>query len=229
MSGSITAGSESDASKKPLLLFIEGPKGAGKSTLVDNLCKLLVSGITEEHVTVERFRHARPAPEVFADPIARNLSFASQRALFCAGLRGRTGPSIVVCDRWNHSAIAAAEYLFDTNDGMREAYILSTVEAERRSTGDWMNGDLSGRRLSLILSRSEGDLQSIAEAREVPRTAEDKHAADWYRRYDPKPYDHGPMHKLNVDLYSPAALAAIAAQYALDAAGITHFINMEPR
>lgn len=215
-------------SEKSLLLFVEGPKGAGKSTLVDNLCKLLVSGITEEHVTVERFRHARPAPDVFADPIARNLSFASQRALFCAGLRGRRGPTIVVCDRWNHSALAAADYLASIND-RRAKYIIDTVDAERQSTGDVFEDDLFGRRLTLILSRGDRDLASIAEAREVPLTSEDKYAADWYRRYEPRPLEHGPMHTLNVDLYSPAALAARAAQCALNYLRFKHFVDVGPR
>lgn len=215
-------------SEKSLLLFVEGPKGAGKSTLVDNLCKLLVSGITEEDVTVERFRHARPAPDVFADPIARNLSFASQRALFCAGLRGRRGPTIVVCDRWNHSALAAADYLASIRDG-RAKYIIDTVDAERQSTGDRFYGDLSERRLTLILSRCDGGLANIAEARELTLTSEDKYAADWYRRYEPQPYDHGPMHALNVDTYSTAALAARAAQIALNHLGFKHFLNMRPQ
>lgn len=213
---------------KPLLLFIEGPKGTGKSTLVENLCKLLVAGVTDESISVERFRHARPAPEVFGDPIARNMAFSSQRAVFCAGLRGRQGPTIVVCDRWNHSAYAAIEYLHSVRD-RRGKLIDNVIDAERQSTGDLFEGDLCGRRLTIILNRSNESLRDVASARECPLTDEDKYAVDWYRRYEPNPIDHGPMHTLNVDRYTPAALAARAAQCALEHLRANHFLNAGPR
>lgn len=106
----------------PLYVALEGPHGAGKSTLADAFAERL----KRDGVDARAFHHAHADSSL--TPWQRALYFAQQRAdIVAAHQHYAHAPRVVVCDRWSLSTwidLAAAQ------DGPLRTALQRLVHAE---------------------------------------------------------------------------------------------------